>query len=218
MIIHRIYVPLTQFKENTNTLLCFYIIIYDHTEHESRGACRSAVRLRVSERIRDERYLGGNSSEGRWHVPAQQSVRQSAHAKLLRQPWHSRPPCGDPPGRGIGKGFVLEWRSCEPVHSPCSRFDSSLSRSAGPRRGTRHCEPKSQTLNPKRNPTLNPKHRARQGLAVGLGVKSAVAEEQVKQVESKPKFRRLPRIQFIAALGEPSGVSRAHGRRFCVEG
>ena len=53
---------------------------------------------------------------------------------------------------------------------------------------------------------------------MGLGVKSAVAEEQVKQVESRPKFRRLPRIQFIAALGEPSGVSRAHGRRFCVEG
>jgi hypothetical protein len=44
-------------------------------------------------------------------------------------------------------------------------------------------------------------------LAVGLGVKSAVAEEQVKQVESKPKFRRLPRIQFIAALGEPSASS-----------
>jgi hypothetical protein len=162
--------------------------------------------------------MGGTSSEGRWHASAQQSLRQSAHAKLRRQPWHSRPPCGDPPGRGIGKGFVLEWRSCEPGHSPCSRFDSSLSRSAGPRRGTRHCEPKSQTLNPNRNPTLNPKHRARQGLAVGLGVKSTVAEEQVKQVESKPKFRRLPRIQFIAALGEPSGVSRAHGRRFCVEG
>ena len=84
--------------------------------------------------------------------------------------------------------------------------------------GVHSARPKSQTLNPHRTPPLNPKHRFRQGLAVGLGVKSAVAEEQVTQVESKPKFRRLPRIQFIAALGEPSGVSRAHGRRFCVEG
>ena len=125
----------------------------------------------------------------RRNIPAQQSVRQSAHAKLLRQP---RPPSGDPPGRSIGKGFVLEWRSCEPGHSPRSLLAS--------------CDSKSQTLSLNRNPTLNPKHRARQGLAVGLGVESAVAEEQVKQVESKPKFRRLPRIQFIAALGEPSGV------------
>ena len=49
---------------------------------------------------------------------------------------------------------------------------------------------------------------------MGLGVKSAVAEEQVTQVESKPKFRRLPRIQFIAALGVPSGVRARSWKAF----
>ena len=80
--------------------------------------------------------------------------------------------------------------------------------------GVHSARPKSQTLNPHRTPPLNPKHRFRQGLAVGLGVKSAVAEEQVTQVESKPKFRRLPRIQFIAALGVPSGVRARSWKAF----
>jgi len=45
------------------------------------------------------------------------------------------------------------------------------------------------------------------GLAVGLGVQRAAAEEVVQKAEPKPKFRRLPRIQFIAALGDPAASS-----------
>jgi len=43
---------------------------------------------------------------------------------------------------------------------------------------------------------------------VGLGIKSASAAE-VEQVkaEPKPKFKRIPRIQFVAALGDPAASS-----------
>ena len=47
---------------------------------------------------------------------------------------------------------------------------------------------------------------------MGLGVQRAAAEEVVQKAEPKPKFRRLPRIQFIAALGDPAGAA-AHSQQ-----
>lgn len=44
-------------------------------------------------------------------------------------------------------------------------------------------------------------------MSVGLGIASASAEEAQERPEPKPKFRRIPRIQFIAALGDPTASS-----------
>ena len=46
------------------------------------------------------------------------------------------------------------------------------------------------------------------GLGVGMGTTGASAnEDQQVKSERKPQFRRLPRIQFIAALGDPAASS-----------